>query len=309
MSVLVVVQARTGSSRFPGKVLAEIEGEPMLGFMLDRIRSLEADPGTRLVVATSDLTADDPVAEIARGRDLAAVRGSEGDVLARFALALEEHPADLVVRLTADCPLMDPGVVRASVSHHLDQGADYTSNTLARTFPDGLDVEVMTADALRWAASAAQAGDEREHVTPYLQRHPNRIQIAQVVDPAHAGYERWTVDRPEDLDIVRDAIASVADPITANWLDLLYGLGRRAHVEGACATPTATQGHTRGEPYHRAWTVADRSGSCGSALVVVSDGGTASITIEGARPDLVQSAVQERLRADLQVTELSSGWE
>lgn len=305
MRVLVVVQARTGSTRFPGKVLAEIDGQPLIGFMLDRIRPLADDLDTRIVVATSTQPADDALAAIAARKGFAAVRGSETDVLGRFGLALAQHAADLVVRLTADCPLMDPAVVRAAVAEHLATGADYTSNTLARTFPDGMDVEVITAGALQWAIARAQAPDEREHVTPHLQRHPELVQIAQLVDPAQAGYERWTVDRPEDLATIRAAIEPIERPLHAGWTEILAHLGRRV-LPGIRAWPAEVELHARGEPYHRRWTVEDDTGGCGTALVVVTEGGRGLLRLDGRRTDAVGSAVRERLGADLQVTKLTS---
>jgi spore coat polysaccharide biosynthesis protein SpsF len=303
MSVLIVVQARTGSSRFPRKVLADVAGQPMLGLMLERIAPLADQPATTVVVATSQAASDDEVEAIATAKGMAVVRGSEPDVLARFRQALAEHPADAVVRLTADCPLMDPAVVVAAVELHHESGADYTSNTLARTFPDGLDVEVMSAEALRWAHDHAVAPDEREHVTPHILRHPRRFLIAQLSNQAQAGEERWTVDRPEDLDIVRAAIGAGSDR-AAGWPDLLQRLGRRSRAD-VRARPVGAPAHRRGGPYHRRWEVTDPQGLAGSGLVVVEDGGQASLETEGPRRSTVESAIRDRLQADLQVTELS----
>ena len=156
MTTLCVIQARMGSTRLPGKVLADLGGRPMLAFMLARVAPLVGRGVEEVVVATSDGAIDEPVAEVARAAGVAAVRGSEHDVLGRYLLALEDHPADTVVRLTADCPLTDPALVSEVLALHRRAGADYTSNTLIRTFPDGLDVEVMAAAALRTAAAEAR---------------------------------------------------------------------------------------------------------------------------------------------------------
>ncbi|MGA2522455.1 MAG: NTP transferase domain-containing protein, partial [Acidimicrobiales bacterium] len=144
MTVLAVVQARTGSTRRPEKVLADVGGKPMLRFMLDRLEGLKVGS---LVVATSDRPDDDRVEAVAQDAGVACVRGPEDDVLARFAVALRTNPANSVLRLTADCPLIDPGVVNQLIAHFHEAGVDYASNTLARTYPVGLDAEVMTADA------------------------------------------------------------------------------------------------------------------------------------------------------------------
>jgi spore coat polysaccharide biosynthesis protein SpsF len=218
VTVTCVVQARTGSTRLPGKVLADLHGRPMLGFLLDRLARLEVDD---LVVATSDLARDDPVAEVARTRGVAVVRGSEADVLDRFLTALDAFPADVVVRVTADCPLSDPAVIRAAIELQAATGADYVSNSLLRTFPVGLDVEVVTAAALRQAATEASDRPEREHVTPFLYRRPERYRLAALRAPERLATRRWTVDTPTDLDRVRTIVAAVDDPIGAPWRSML----------------------------------------------------------------------------------------
>jgi spore coat polysaccharide biosynthesis protein SpsF len=203
-STLCVVQARTGSTRLPGKVLEDLDGRPMLRFMLDRLADLHVD---ELVVATSSLERDDVVAEIAHAAGRPVVRGSEKDVLARFAGALAVHPADHVVRLTADCPLADPVVIEAVLSRHVDRGAHYTSNVFPRTFPRGLDCEVMSAAALLVANAEATDASEREHVTPFLYRRPERFRLANMRNDLTLGREGWTVDTAEDLEFVRRLVS------------------------------------------------------------------------------------------------------
>ncbi len=223
MGVVCVVQARTGSSRLPGKVLMELGGRPMLAFMLDRISGLPVD---EVVVATSALARDDAVADIAAGAGIAVVRGSETDVLDRFATALAAHPADHVVRLTADCPLTDPEIVGSVIACHLERDADYTCNVLPRSFPKGLDVEVARASALLTAAREANEPAEREHVMPFLYRRPERFRLARVTTPEALGHERWTVDTADDLEFVREALATAGDPY-AGWRAILAAVGRR----------------------------------------------------------------------------------
>lgn len=224
--VVCVVQARMGSSRLPGKVLMELAGRPMLRFMLDRLAPLTTLGVERVVVATSTDPRDDPVEETARGAGVAVVRGSEHDVLSRYVEALDAFPATTVVRLTADCPLADPRLVVAVIDRHREAKADFTCNVLPRTFPKGLDVEVVDADALR--AAHAEAGDpvEREHVTPFFYRHPERFRLANLLAPdaLNLGRERWTVDTAADLDFVREAVATVGDPL-AGWRTILDAVG------------------------------------------------------------------------------------
>lgn len=224
VTVTCVIQARAGSTRLPGKVLQPIAGKPMLRFMLDRLADLHVD---RLVVATSDLDRDDAVAEIATAAGVAVVRGSESDVLSRFASALDSYPADHVVRLTADCPLMDPRLVEQVIATHLERDASYTSNVLPRTFPKGLDIEVVASRALRVAAEEASAPDEREHVTPFVYRRPERFALANHMGSTPLGNERWTVDTPEDLDFVR-RVAERLDDANASWTEILHLIGCHA---------------------------------------------------------------------------------
>lgn len=224
MSTICVVQARTGSTRLPGKVLADLGGRPMLAFMLERLRPLKVD---KLVVATSSLSADDGVAEVAAAAGAAVVRGSEDDVLSRFVVALRTFPADVIVRLTADCPLIDPQVVADAMRLLIDSGADYASNTLSRTFPDGLDVEVMKARALRDADAEAVDPLEREHVTPFIYWRPQRYRLASLTTPESLGAERWTVDTLADLTWVRGIAQALSSAPNAGWREIL------AHADSA----------------------------------------------------------------------------
>lgn len=199
--ILGIVQARMSSSRLPGKVMKPILGMPMIGRQLERLA--RCDSFDRLVVATSADESDDGLAAYVESRGVRVFRGALDDVLGRFqGAALANGPAAHVVRLTADCPLADPAVIDACVRLHLETGADYTSNTVQRTYPDGLDVEVMTGRALTVMRREAKDPYEREHVTPFLYRRPERFRISQLLQAGeHAGH-RWTVDTAEDFEFV-----------------------------------------------------------------------------------------------------------
>ena len=225
MRTLCVVQARMGSTRLPGKVLAELAGRPALGLMLDRLAPLPVD---QLVVATSTADADDRIEELANEKAVAIVRGPEDDVLARFVLALDAYPATHVVRLTADCPLMDPALVATALEVHERKSADYTSNTLVRTFPDGLDIEVVTAAALYEANAESADPYEREHVTPFIYRRPDRYALADFRSGAELGDERWTLDTAADLERLHEMVGLVDSPVTATWRDILSAADRHA---------------------------------------------------------------------------------
>ena len=224
MSVTCIIQARMGSTRLPGKVLADLGGRPLLEFMLTRLSTL---PVRHLVVATSELAADDPIDQLCADLGVPTFRGSQDDVLGRFAGALNAFPAHTVVRLTGDCPLSDPQIIIGAIELAERTGADYTSNTLIRTFPDGLDVEVMLAEALLTAADNATDPIEREHVTPYLYRHPERFRLAALRGEQLVGDERWTVDTAADLDFVRTIVAALAPDTTFGWERALAVVGQR----------------------------------------------------------------------------------
>jgi len=206
--ILAVLQARLSSTRLPGKVMRPLLGRPMIERQIERLR--RAARIDRLVVATSVEASDDPLAAWCAASGVDVFRGPLDDVLARFAAAAEAFgPADPVVRLTADCPLADPGVIDACIDLHLRAGGDYTSNALTRTYPVGLDVEVVTAQALATAAREATDPYEREHVMPFLYRRPQRFRIVQLTQAENLGALRWTVDTPEDFAFVEGVYAAL----------------------------------------------------------------------------------------------------
>lgn len=195
---LAILQARMSSSRLPGKVLKPLAGAPMVLRQVERLR--RARSIDQLVVATSVEASDDPLAQALQDAGVAVHRGPLDDVLARFVGALDAFPARDIVRLTGDCPLIDPEVVDATIALHLDSGADYTSNT-PETFshPKGLDVEVVTAGALRTVAREESGADAREHVTWAIWNRPDRWKTAWLKSPGvDDGDIRWTVDTPDD---------------------------------------------------------------------------------------------------------------
>lgn len=198
-----IIQARMGSTRLPGKVLMPLGGTTVLGCVIERVRSAALDD---VVVATSRLPDDDRVADFAAASGARVWRGDERDVLGRFQGAAADVDAEIVVRVTADCPLID-GALIAQMLGDFDHGdpADYLSNTLTRTYPRGLDAEIFTRAALDRAAAEARLPYEREHVTPYLYRHPEIFRLVAYTDPSGADRSsmRWTLDTPEDYAFLR----------------------------------------------------------------------------------------------------------
>jgi glutamate-1-semialdehyde 2,1-aminomutase/spore coat polysaccharide biosynthesis protein SpsF len=202
MNIVAIIQTRMGSTRLPGKVLAEIQNRPMLWHIVQRAR--KAATITRVLVATSQTSSDDAIADSCRLYEIPVYRGSEGDVLDRYFQAARNSGADAVVRLTGDCPLIDPEVIDQVVRVFLRDSCDYATNTLRYTYPDGLDVEVFSFAALELAWREANRPSEREHVTPYF-KTSGRFQVRNVENEDHRQGQslRWTVDEPCDLEFVR----------------------------------------------------------------------------------------------------------
>lgn len=198
--ILAVLQARTSSSRLPGKVLLPLAGAPMLARQIERLqraRSLD-----KLIVATSDRAEDDRVASVAIEAGVGAYRGSLNDVLDRFYRAAAPHSPTWIVRLTGDCPLADWSVIDDCVRFAQQGDYDYASNTLEPTWPDGLDVEVIRFAALKTAWREAQSLPEREHVTLFVNRRAERFKLGSVRGDPDLSHLRWTVDEPSDYAFV-----------------------------------------------------------------------------------------------------------
>ena len=198
--LLALIQARLTSQRLPGKVLSPVLGVPMLGRQIERVARARID---RVVVATSDDPSDDPIEAFAAGLGVACFRGSLGDVLDRMYRAARANHAEHVVRLTGDCPLIHHEVIDTVVSQHLEGGFDFTSNTLHRTYPHGVDCEVMRFAALERAWREATAKPAREHVTTHILSRAEMFRLGSVVRGSDWSGYRWTVDYPEDLELVR----------------------------------------------------------------------------------------------------------
>src|SRR5579871_1881320 len=196
VNTVAIIQARMASTRLPGKVLADIGGRPMLARVIDRVRA--ASTIDDVLVATSTSRADDAIEVLCREHRIAVFRGDENDVLDRYYRAAQATRADVVVRITADCPLHDPQVIDTVVSRFDPSRFDYASNAVDRTYPDGLDVEVFSFQALERAWREAQWASEREHVTAFIWKHPDRFRLHHVCQATDLSAARWTVDEPSD---------------------------------------------------------------------------------------------------------------
>jgi spore coat polysaccharide biosynthesis protein SpsF len=233
MSTLCFVQARMGSTRLPGKVLEPLAGRPTIARVLDRVARA---PGIdRVALLTSDAPGDEPLRVIGTELGVPVVAGSHDDVLDRFQLAARQLEAKTIVRVTADCPLVDPEVLGEllalfKATPELDYAAIATGAMTARTglcrYPDGLDGEVLSAATLALAWREAHDPYEREHVTPFIWRQPERFKLALLQAPKDLGGERWTVDHAADLRFVQAVYERLADKEPFGHREVLALLAR-----------------------------------------------------------------------------------
>jgi glutamate-1-semialdehyde-2,1-aminomutase len=243
--VVAIVQARMGSTRFPGKVLAEIEGHPMLWQVVNRVRMAQAVD--KAAVATSTESSDRAVANFCDKEGIPCFLGSENDVLDRFYQAARSYKADAIVRITADCPLIDPKVIDKIISCYCQADYDYVTNTMRYTYPDGLDVEVFSFQALETAWHKARLPAEREHVTAYIRTsggfHLHNVESDVDLSSRNLG---WTVDEPSDLKFVRAIYARLSNNNMAFGLaDILKLLDEEPHLM------EINRGRIRNEGYYK----------------------------------------------------------
>ncbi|MHC1771405.1 MAG: NTP transferase domain-containing protein [Flexilinea sp.] len=223
MKTTLIIQARMGSSRLPGKVLMEISGKPMLEWVIRR--GSQAKKIDEVLVATTDDPGDDPIEQWCNVNNISCFRGSVYDVLDRFFRAALYAGTDIIVRVTADCPLIDPKVLDDVIDLFLTSGADFAANRLPppwhRTFPVGLDVEVVRFRMLEKAWKEARKPFEREHVMPWFYSVEGRCKVEILDHDPDYGMHRWTVDTPEDYILLQEIFKKLDDPLRASWYDVL----------------------------------------------------------------------------------------
>ncbi len=229
MKTVAIIQARMSSTRLPGKVLADLGGKPVLAWVVRAARTaLGVDD---VWVATSTAAADDAVAAWCKANGISAHRGSENDVLDRYAGAAKASGAQIIVRLTADCPLLDPAVIAQTIRLRSMTGADYASNVDPPTWPDGLDCEVLTAKALFASATEATRASDREHVTPFVRNNRDRFTAETLIAPLPGlAAERWTLDAPEDLALLSSIVVELPPDRAPSYLEVLAVLDREPQL-------------------------------------------------------------------------------
>jgi spore coat polysaccharide biosynthesis protein SpsF len=222
MKTIIIDQARMTSTRLPGKVMKKVLGKPLLEYQIERLRQVRL--ADELVIATTTNDTDQPIVELCEHLGVAYYRGSEEDVLSRYYEAATQFGADAVVRVTSDCPLIDPGVMDEVIGLYINNrdNYDYVSNTLERTYPRGLDTEVFSMAVLEKAYKEAGEQPDREHVTLFMYRRPEQFRLANSSGAVDYSHHRWTVDTPEDFRLIQ-LILQELYPVNNRftWLDVL----------------------------------------------------------------------------------------
>ena len=203
MKSLCIIQARMGSTRLPGKVLKEVMGKPLIAHTIGRLKKCRGID--HIILATSALPQDAPLLDAAKKESVEGFAGSENDVLDRYYQAALKYKPQIVIRCTGDCPMFDPVVTDLVITTHFKKGSDYTSNSVTRSYPRGMDTEVMNYPVLERIAKEAKDEFSREHVTPYIYRHPEFFKVEQVVAPPELFDPglRLCVDTLEDFELIR----------------------------------------------------------------------------------------------------------
>ena len=214
MTIAAIVQARIGSSRLPGKILMDLAGKPMLHHVVDRLSYSKLINKT--VIATTVLPEDDRTEEYCTANNFNCFRGSSSDVLSRYYEAAVKFGADIIIRITSDCPVIDPIIIDRMLSSFLgsrkEERLDYMSNVIERTFPRGLDAEIFTFPALEKTNREASEDFEREHVTPFIYRHPELFKLRNFSNQPDLSRHRWTVDTEEDLRLIKEIYKELYRP-------------------------------------------------------------------------------------------------
>jgi glutamate-1-semialdehyde 2,1-aminomutase/spore coat polysaccharide biosynthesis protein SpsF len=245
MKIVAIIQARMGSTRLPGKVLMEICGKPLLWHVVNRVSYSKYI--SQIVIATSTNPKDDEIEKFAKKYKLKVFRGSENDCLDRYYKAAKKYKADVIVRITADCPLICPEIIDRVIAEFKKNNSDYVSNSIIRTFPDGVDVEVFSFKTLKKAWEEAKDALEREHVTVYI-RNSGKFKIKNLVNdkPVEPQEYKWSVDRIEDLEFVREVYKHLyKDNKIFSYDDIMSLLNRYPEIKNINSNSVVDEGYYR----------------------------------------------------------------
>jgi len=228
MRIVAIIQARMGSTRLPGKTLQDLAGKTVLMRVVERVRRMQRIDD--LAIATTVNDQDDLIEKTCQENGVLAFRGNEEDVLDRYYRAACFFHADTIVRITADCPLIDPELSDHVIQQFLERKPDYASNVMLRTYPRGLDTEVMSLLALERAWQKATDAYQRAHVTPYIYQHPESFVLLSVTGEEDQSRHRWTLDTPEDMQFLRMLYAKLPSSNGFGWREVLKILDREPEL-------------------------------------------------------------------------------
>lgn len=232
MKTVAIIQARMGSTRFAGKVLTNLLGTPLLQWLIDRVKA--APSVETIIIATGEDPENEAITDYVAALgdpEVCAFVGSEDDVLGRFYFAAKGFDADIIVRLTADDPMKDPQIIEEALAKLLeDNGYDYCSNTVDTTFPEGLDVEVFTFEALERAFKSAKLPSEREHVTPFIWKQPDKFNSRQFHFDHDLSHWRWTIDTSRDFEVMTKILGNYSDNRLVDYRDLIAHVKNTPHL-------------------------------------------------------------------------------
>ena len=235
----VIIQARTGSHRLPKKVLALIEKKPMIWHVINRVKLVEGVD--QIVLATTRSKEDKILLEFANKCEINYFIGSTNDVLDRYYNCALKFKADPIIRITADCPLIDPILISEMLKFYQSHNFDYVSNTLQRTFPDGLDVEIFSFSSLKKAHKMAKS--EREHVTPYIRNNKAKFRLFNYKNKKNLSSYRWTVDEKSDLKFVRTIYLKLRPNMIFNFKDVLGVIKNNPEISKINRHISSKEGH------------------------------------------------------------------
>jgi len=228
MKIVAIIQARMGSTRLPGKVLMDLGGETVLARVLGRLR--RATLIDEIVVATTDSTVDNALVRECQRLGVSFFRGSEDDVLDRYYHTARVFAAEVIVRITSDCPVIDADLVDETIGAFQLQCGDYCSNSFPRTYPRGLDAEVFTMKALEQAWRDTRRAYEREHVTPYFYEHPELFRVVSHQGQVDHSQYRWTLDTEEDVELLRAIYARFGNKDDFSWREVIQLMEREPEL-------------------------------------------------------------------------------
>jgi spore coat polysaccharide biosynthesis protein SpsF len=202
MRKLIIVQARMTSTRLPGKVMKIVCGKPLLEHLVDRLKRVKC--ADQIVIATTVNETEDIIVDLCKKLDISYFRGSEEDVLGRYYETAVKYEGDVIIRITSDCPVIDPDVVDYLIDFYMNnlKKYDYVSNILERTYPKGMDAEITSFDTLKEAHFNAYDPFDRENVTPFIKKRPQQFRLYNILYKTDMSRCRWTVDTPEDLELI-----------------------------------------------------------------------------------------------------------